>query len=60
MSAKIGGLVCLLLVLAGCSTPPKPNDQGAVLSPRQRDMQCVDDCLGNGGNRQFCEDRCTN
>ncbi len=60
MNARMGRVAGLLLLLAACSTPSKPDDQDARRSPLQRDTQCVDDCLGNGGNRQFCEERCTN
>jgi hypothetical protein len=45
----------LTVFVAGCATqaaPPKVE--------RQTDMLCLQDCLGTGGSREFCQDRCTN
>src|SRR5207302_689181 len=49
--------IALLLaacLVAGCAaqSPPRKVE-------RQTDMLCLQDCLGSGGAREFCEDRCT-
>jgi hypothetical protein len=51
--------ICLLLMcllcLAGCASnfpPSKAMRSGS-------DSLCVQDCLGNGGTREFCSDRCS-
>ncbi|HKV99176.1 MAG TPA: hypothetical protein VJN96_05095 [Vicinamibacterales bacterium] len=55
-------VVFLVLLATGCSAAPhksaaeKPAQPGAL---RQPDDLCMNDCLGNGGDRQFCEHRCT-
>ena len=43
---------CLVAGCAGQSPPRKVE--------RQTDMLCLQDCMGTGGSREFCEDRCTN
>jgi hypothetical protein len=53
------GMIVLVLLLAGCASP---SDRGAT--PHRPassgiDTLCMDDCLGAGGNKDFCEDRCT-
>jgi len=49
--------IALLLsacLVAGCAAQSPARKVG-----RQTDMLCLQDCLGNGGAREFCEDRCT-
>lgn len=62
--ARVASLLLLVLpMLAACSTSPAPQNagqSGASRVPRQTDRLCMEDCLGSGGNREFCEDRCTN
>jgi hypothetical protein len=53
----------LLLAFAACSTsrnPPNAETSPAPKASRQIDRLCFQDCMGNGGTREFCEDRCTN
>ena len=51
-------MILIVLLLAGCASP---SDRGASPRPPARGMDtlCMDDCLGAGGNQEFCEDRCT-
>jgi len=49
----LGVAVCL----QACSTPAPPPAPGARIG--QPDMLCVNDCLGTGGSRPFCQERCT-
>jgi len=44
--------VLLVLFLAACSAPPSR-------IARQPDAMCVNDCLGAGGTREFCQSRCS-
>jgi hypothetical protein len=57
-------LVLILLAAAGCSSFQKheePADRSAPpRSQRQTDQLCMSDCMGNGGQAEFCKDRCTN
>jgi len=48
--------VLLVLFLAACSAAP-----GRASHPiaRQPDAMCVNDCLGAGGAREFCQSRCS-
>jgi len=48
-------LLACLLCLQGCAggTPPSKVLRGGS------DSLCLQDCLGNGGTRQFCTDRCS-
>jgi hypothetical protein len=41
-------LLAMMLCLSACSTA----------SPAQGDTLCVNDCLGTGGTREFCQSRC--
>jgi hypothetical protein len=53
----------LLLALAACATAHDSPNSAASPAPkagRQTDRLCFQDCVGNGGDRGFCEDRCTN
>lgn len=51
----------LLVMLAACSaSPPLGDATSKPRAPAQTDMLCIDDCMGSGGTREFCEDRCTN
>ncbi len=47
---------CSGLGLKDKSVREKPAQSGIA---RQPDHFCMEDCLGNGGDRQLCEDRCT-
>ena len=49
-----------LLLLAGCATGTHPaNSAGAARTVKEPgDSLCLDDCLGNGGTREFCRSRC--
>jgi hypothetical protein len=50
-----------ICMLGACSSAPKGNDGGAPPRvQRQTDQLCMSDCMGNGGNAEFCSDRCTN
>jgi hypothetical protein len=41
--------------------PAKPQPATArARAQRLLDTQCLQDCMGTGGTRPFCEDRCTN
>jgi len=59
---RIIRLASLAAVLfgCGCSAPPAKDQGAAPRMPRQTDMLCINDCLGAGGTRDFCQDRCTN
>jgi len=50
-------LAGLCLLLAACESL----NQGDSPPPKRHpaDMLCMSDCLGTGGNRDFCTDRCT-
>ena len=56
--------VVLLALLAACSSSPdrsaSPSQPQAAPIPKRPgvDMLCLNDCLGNGGRKEFCEDRC--
>jgi hypothetical protein len=56
--------VVLLALLAACSSSPDksaPGSQPPAASVPKRpgtDTLCLNDCLGNGGGKDFCEDRC--
>ncbi len=45
-------LAVLIAILQGCAAPP-----GRM--SRQPDSLCVDDCLGTGGTKEFCQSRCS-
>jgi hypothetical protein len=47
-------LLAAACLAAGCAvqSPPRKVE-------RQTDMLCLQDCLGTGGAREFCQDRCT-
>ena len=55
MIAMIRIALLLAVFVAGCTTqgPPRKVE-------RQTDMLCLQDCMGTGGSRDFCQDRCTN
>jgi hypothetical protein len=47
-----GALLAMILCLSACSTASR------TPSAAQSDSLCVNDCLGNGGTREFCQSRC--
>jgi hypothetical protein len=55
---RLAAVALLLLTLSGCAASGAQK-AGAEPSPHALDRMCVDDCVGNGGDRKFCEDRCT-
>ena len=50
---RIGVLLAVLLCLCSCAAPPSKVLRG------DSDSLCVNDCLGTGGTREFCTDRCS-
>ena len=56
---KAIAVALFLFTLAACASSPGASKASSEPSPHMRDQGCVDDCLGNGGNRSFCEDRCS-
>jgi hypothetical protein len=56
---RIAGVALLLWLLASCAARPPSPDAGTPSARRQTDMYCMDDCVGNGGTREFCRQRCT-
>jgi len=57
-------VILIALLAAGCSSSPErpaPSQPPAASSPKQRmvDTLCLNDCLGNNGSKEFCDDRCT-
>jgi len=52
-------LLLAALLAAGCAATPQPDQSPRPRAQRQTDMLCVNDCLGSGGAREFCQDRCT-
>jgi hypothetical protein len=55
--------VCMVAsVMAGCAAPARVEEPeaGHTKVLRQTDQHCMRDCLGNGGQNDFCSDRCTN
>jgi len=48
-------LVACLLCLHGCASEAR----SSKVSRDGSDSLCVQDCLGNGGTREFCTDRCS-
>ena len=44
--------LALLILLCGCSAAP-------TRIARQPDAMCVNDCLGAGGTKEFCQSRCS-
>ena len=56
-------VILIALAVAGCSYFPnrsEPAQQGTSPStPRGIDTLCMNDCLGSGGTKEFCEDRCS-
>ena len=51
------------LVISRSAAPPaapRANEGAGRVSQRQTDVLCMSECLGTGGNRDFCQDRCTN
>lgn len=56
-------LALSISMLGACASAPKGKDGEAGAPPRvqrQTDQLCMSDCMGNGGNAEFCSDRCTN
>jgi hypothetical protein len=52
---RIGLLLVCLLCLCGCAG----NAQPSKVLRGDTDSLCVNDCLGTGGTREFCSDRCS-
>jgi hypothetical protein len=56
-------VILIALAAAGCSYFPdrsEPAQRGASSSAtRSIDTLCMNDCLGSGATKEFCEDRCT-
>ena len=56
-------VILIALATAGCSYFPnrsEPTQQGTSSSTsRGIDSLCMNDCLGAGATKEFCEDRCT-
>jgi len=54
----------MLLAAGGCSSFQKHEEPADRTPPprsqRQTDQLCMSDCMGNGGQAEFCKDRCTN
>jgi len=49
-------------LLAGCTynmRSDRPGEAAAAPAPRAPDQMCMSDCLGTGGDRSFCTERCT-
>jgi len=55
--------ILIALTVAGCSyfpNRPEPTRPGTSSSTsRGVDTLCMNDCLGSGATKEFCEDRCT-
>jgi hypothetical protein len=52
---RISILLACLLCLYGCASDARP----AKALRGDTDSLCVNDCLGTGGTREFCTDRCS-
>ena len=56
-------VILIALAAAGCSyfsNRSEPAQHGTSPStPRGIDTLCLNDCLGSGATKEFCEDRCT-
>jgi hypothetical protein len=50
--------VLLLALLAACSSSPEKSTPSSVPKRPGVDQLCLNDCLGNGGKPEFCEERC--
>jgi hypothetical protein len=50
--------VLLLALLAACSSSPEKSTPSSVPKRPGIDQLCLNDCLGNGGRQEFCEERC--
>lgn len=56
--------VVLLALLAACSSSPDRSASSSQLKaasvPKRPgvDVLCLNDCLGNGGSKEFCDARC--
>jgi hypothetical protein len=53
-------LLLLALAAAGCGGAARNDAPAEPRSPRTTDQLCLNDCLGSGATRSFCEDRCNN
>jgi hypothetical protein len=54
LSLLVAGLLC------ACASQPAGEPAGASKSRGMTDSLCLNDCLGSGATRSFCQDRCTN
>ena len=52
---RIWIVLACVLCLQGCASDARP----AKVLRGDTDSLCVQDCLGNGGTREFCTDRCS-
>jgi hypothetical protein len=48
-------IIAALTALQGCSS----NQPATGRIAREPDTMCVNDCLGTGGTREFCQSRCS-
>jgi hypothetical protein len=51
-----------VLAVSGCTyymKSDRPGESAAKPPPRAPDQLCMSDCLGGGGDRAFCTERCT-
>lgn len=53
-------LVLSISMLGACASASKSENSAPPRVLRQTDQMCMSDCMGNGGNSEFCSDRCTN
>lgn len=54
-------IVLSISLLGACASAPKGKEDSAPPRvQRQTDQLCMSDCMGNGGNAEFCTDRCNN
>jgi len=50
--------VVLLALLAACSSSPSSQSPAPAAKRPGVDVLCLNDCLGNGGTKDFCDARC--
>ncbi len=56
-------IILIALAVVGCSYFPSrseaPRPVTSSSTSRGIDTLCMNDCLGSGATKEFCEDRCT-